>query len=354
MSLELGPLPFRGDTTPYRSPEGRRQRRKRDRLAATAAAGAPAPPRGVPVPVLAGAEGESLSVIGELSILPDTLAPKDVAFQLGATRDRMRQSVAAATVSHGVGLGVILLVLSLFPAQVYESIQPNRENYGIVWLPEAGPGGGGGGGGNESLEVPRPVELEGPDESELSVPVAPESDFVEPEVEPEAAEPERLNIPAVTMAAALQTLPGVMDHIDDARENLSQGAGTGGGGGTGAGTGIGPGEGPGLGPGEGGGVGGGVYRPGSGIKNPSVLREVKPQYTLEAVRAQVRGTVHVEVVVLPDGTVGDATVIKSLDHVFGLDAEAIKAARQWRFVPGTRFGTPVAVAVVLELFFNLS
>ena len=144
MSLELGPLPFRGDTTPYRSPEVRRQRRKRDRLVAKAAAGVLAPPRRVPVPDLAGAEGESLSVIGELSILPDTLAPKDVAFQLGATRDRMRQSVAAAVASHGVGLGVILLLLSLFPAQVYKSIQPNRENYGIVWLPEAGPGGGGG------------------------------------------------------------------------------------------------------------------------------------------------------------------------------------------------------------------
>ena len=352
MSLELGRLAFRGDATPYRSPEGRRQRRKRDRLAAKAAAGVPAPPRRVPVP--AGAEGESLSVLGELSILPDTLAPKDVAFQLGATRDRMGQSFAAAALSHGVGLGVILLLLSLMPARVYEVIQPNRENYGIVWLPEEGPGGGGGGGGNESLEVPRPVELEGPDESELSVPVAPEPDFVEPEVEPDTAEPEPLNIPAVTMAAALQTLPGVMDHIDASRDTLSQGAGTGGGGGTGTGTGIGPGEGPGLGPGEGGGVGGGVYRPGSGIQNPSVLREVKPQYTLEAVRAQVRGTVHVEVVVLPDGTVGDVTVIKSLDHVFGLDAEAIKAARQWRFVPGTRFGTPVAVAVVLELFFNLS
>jgi len=353
MSLELGPLPFRGDTTSYRSPEGRRQRRKRDRLAAKAAAGVPAPPRGVPVPILAGAEGESLSVIGELSILPDTLAPKDVAFQLGATRDRMRRSVAAAAASHFVGAGAILLLLSLFPAQMYESIQPNRENYGIVWLPEEGPGGGGGGGGNESLEVPRPVELEGPDESELSVPVAPEADFVEPEVEPETAEPERLNIPAVTMAAALQTLPGAMDHIDDARENLSQGAGTGGGGGTGAGTGIGPGEGPGLGPGEGGGVGGGVYRPGSGVETPQPLRMVDPNYTSEAMRAQVQGEVWLEVVVLPDGTVGDIIITKSLDRVFGLDEEAIKAARLWRWRPGTRFGEAVPVRVPIAIEFHL-
>ena len=31
--------------------------------------------------------------------------------------------------------------------------------------------------------------------------------------------------------------------------------------------------------------------------------------------------------------------------VFGLDQEAIKAAKQFRFVPGTRFGEPVAVLV---------
>ncbi len=203
------------------------------------------------------------------------------------------------------------------------------------------------------MEVPQPVELEGPDEAELSIPVEPEPDFVEPEVEPETEQPPLLNIPAVTTAAALQTLPGVMDHIEAARESLSQGAGSGGGGGTGTGTGVGTGDGPGLGPGEGGGVGGGVYRPGSGIENPEVLREVRPDYTPEAMRAKVQGTVQLEVVVLPNGSVGDVTVIKSLDRVFGLDDEARKAARQWRFAPGTRFGTPVAVAVVLELFFSL-
>jgi TonB family protein len=39
--------------------------------------------------------------------------------------------------------------------------------------------------------------------------------------------------------------------------------------------------------------------------------------------------------VLPDGSVGRVAVVKSLDGSFGLDAEAVKAARQWRFTPGT-------------------
>ena len=58
-------------------------------------------------------------------------------------------------------------------------------------------------------------------------------------------------------------------------------------------------------------------------------------------RAKVQGTVLLECVVLPDGTVGDVEVVRSLDPTFGLDQEAIKAARQWRFAPGTRFGDPV-------------
>ena len=98
---------------------------------------------------------------------------------------------------------------------------------------------------------------------------------------------------------------------------------------------------------------GGVYLPGWGIVNPRLLREVKPQYTSEALRAKVTGTVELELVVLPDGTVGDVRITRSLDPDFGLDEEAIKAARQWLFEPGTRFGAPVAVLLKLALEFNL-
>ncbi len=46
-------------------------------------------------------------------------------------------------------------------------------------------------------------------------------------------------------------------------------------------------------------------------------------------------------------------ITRSLDPVFGLDSEAIKAAKQFRFVPGTRFGEPVAVLVSFEIEFTL-
>ena len=56
---------------------------------------------------------------------------------------------------------------------------------------------------------------------------------------------------------------------------------------------------------------------------------------------------------MPDGSVGDVRVTKSLDSVFGLDQEAIKAARRWRFKPGFLQGQPVPVIITIELTFTL-
>jgi outer membrane biosynthesis protein TonB len=62
-----------------------------------------------------------------------------------------------------------------------------------------------------------------------------------------------------------------------------------------------------------------------------------------------------EAIVRPDGTVdpGSIRITRSLDPVFGLDAQAIIAVRQWRFRPGTLHGQAVAVFVNVELKFTL-
>ncbi len=271
---------------------------------------------------------------------------------LGVQRGRIRGALGASFGSHLLGVVLVLLVVRTAPV---EQIFEERTNYDIVWIPQAGPGGGGGGGGNESLEMPRQVEVVG--EDAIDVPVeAPEEVEAPPEVAPEP-EPEPLDfdnmqLSAVPMAASLQTRTGLLDGLLSGALD-SAGSGSGGGAGEGSGGGIGPGQGDGLGPGEGGGSGGGVFRPGSGVEIPRMLRNVTPRYTAEAMRAKVQGVVLVEAVVLPDGSVGDVTVIRSLDKVFGLDEEAIKAARQMRFLPGTRFGEPVAVLVTIELTFTL-
>jgi len=94
-----------------------------------------------------------------------------------------------------------------------------------------------------------------------------------------------------------------------------------------------------------------VFKPGNGVSAPVVVKDVKPQYTADALRAGVQGTVTLDCVVQPDGTVAKVRVTKGLDP--GLDQEAIKAVRQWRFKAGRKDGKPVAVRVALEMTFTL-
>jgi len=94
-----------------------------------------------------------------------------------------------------------------------------------------------------------------------------------------------------------------------------------------------------------------VYKPGDGVSAPVVIKKVKPQYTADAMRAKIEGVVTLECVVKTDGTIGDVKVTTSLDA--GLDQEAIKAVKQWRFEPGTKDGKPVPVLITLEMTFTL-
>ena len=65
-------------------------------------------------------------------------------------------------------------------------------------------------------------------------------------------------------------------------------------------------------------------------------------------RMKVQGAVDLECVVKKDGTVGDCRVVKSLDKQYGMDQEAMKAARQWLFTPAhTKEGEAVDIIVVI-------
>jgi TonB family protein len=275
--------------------------------------------------------------------------PIDVHFSFEHRQSRV--GVGASVAAHVVMVLLAIVVARYRPEpRIYES-PPELKTDRLVFLAEPGPGGGGGGGGNRMKEPPRVAELPGKDK--ITVPVEKKPDPTPPPKveEPETPPLEALNIPVMNMAASQQMLPGTIQSGNVATE--SQGPGSGGGAGTGTGTGVGSGQGSGLGEGRGGGTGGGAYRPGAGITLPRVLREVKPQYTADAMRAKVQGSVWLECIVMPDGSVGEVKVTKSLDPIFGLDQEAIKAARNWRFSPGMRQGQPVPVIITIELTFTL-
>ena len=94
-----------------------------------------------------------------------------------------------------------------------------------------------------------------------------------------------------------------------------------------------------------------VYDPGNGVMAPVIVKEVKPKYTNAARSKKVQGSVLLQTIVDDDGSVGEVTVMRSLDSE--LDQEAIVALKQWEFRPGTREGKPVPVRFTCELTFTL-
>ncbi|HSS21659.1 MAG TPA: energy transducer TonB [Pyrinomonadaceae bacterium] len=155
----------------------------------------------------------------------------------------------------------------------------------------------------------------------------------------------------------------------------SNGPGTDGGMGTNRGTGVGDGEGTGVGPGSGGNIGGnrndgpGCCGPGGGrgsgvevdpdrnyspaqvTERAHVLAKPEPQYTEDARKSGVSGSVILRVVFARTGEVTNIRAVSTLP--FGLTERAIAAARQIRFRPAMRDGHPVNVSMQLEYNFNL-
>jgi TonB family protein len=65
----------------------------------------------------------------------------------------------------------------------------------------------------------------------------------------------------------------------------------------------------------------------------------------------VEGAVLLEIVILPDGTVSDVHVLRSLDK--GLDQNAVETARQWRFKPALGpDNRPVSTKISFEVNFR--
>lgn len=289
---------------------------------------------------------------GHLSVHVEGAHPPEVVFSLEQQSKRLGPAFLTSFVMQIVAV-LLVVALSRYGVSMAgtPAILPEEPNSNIVWLSQPGPGGGGGGGGNQMKEPPRQAELPGKDK--ITVPVS-KPVQIEPlkqaRVEPEPIA--QLNIPAQELSASALELPGAIE-APPGPPTPSQGSGAGGGAGSGRGSGIGSGTGSGLGQGSGGGTGGGVYQPGNGVTIPVKVREVKPAYTSDAMRAKIQGTVWLQCVVRPDGSITDVQVVKSLDPVFGLDQEAIKAARQWMFRPGTRLGQPVSVQITIEMEFTL-
>jgi TonB family protein len=228
------------------------------------------------------------------------------------------------------------------------------------------PQGGGGGGREDS----RPASFGKVPQASLDIP-----QVVAPNPNPPPM-PKNPSLPvAATVVADPMLVPAdarVLPYGDYKSKSTdpSSGPGTGNGIGTGTGGGIGPGEGGGLGPGRGGGMGGGDRRDGGGgpggggggdysriftgkdvTTKARLLSKPEPQYTEEARKNQITGTVVLKVVFASSGQVTNIQTMRGLPN--GLTEKAIAAARQIKFVPATKDGHQVSMWMQLEYNFNL-
>jgi TonB family protein len=230
--------------------------------------------------------------------------------------------------------------------------------------PEKAAGGGGGG-----RQDPKPASFGKTPQASLTVP-----QVVAPDPKPPQIKNPSLPVAATVVADPLLVPPDarVLPYGDFKSKSTdpSSGPGTGNGIGTGTGGGIGPGEGGGIGPGRGGNIGGGDRNDGGGgpgggggggydriftgkdvTTKARLISKPEPQYTEDARKNQITGTVVLKVVFGSNGSVSNIRTVSGLPY--GLTERAIAAARQIKFVPATKDGHQVSMWMQLEYNFNL-
>ena len=95
------------------------------------------------------------------------------------------------------------------------------------------------------------------------------------------------------------------------------------------------------------------YKPGlKGVGYPQCIYCPDPHYSKQARRKRLEGTVLMQIIVQPDGSVTDVKVIKSPDAE--LSSMAVEGVSQWRFKPARLpDGEAVRVPVVVDVNFRL-
>ena len=94
-----------------------------------------------------------------------------------------------------------------------------------------------------------------------------------------------------------------------------------------------------------------ALRVGPGVSPPKPLHRVEPQYTGEARRAGLNGSVVLQSVIKTDGTIDILRVVNGMP--LGLTENAIAALNQWQFDPAVKQGKRVDVVVNIEINFHL-
>jgi TonB family protein len=256
-----------------------------------------------------------------------------------------KRSALLSGLVHAAAIVAVLTITGVKnPSVIWKPVTLVGRDIGRYLAPVPREKAGGGGGGTRSEtraslgRLPRPAPRQ----------------FTPPVVIYENLNPQLPMEPTIVMTSAIALATLDLPRFGDPHGvsgPASGGRGSDGGIGDGTGTGVGDNQGPGYGPGpgDGGVTGGGGFR--DAVTEPVLLWKIEPEYTDEARRAKVQGTVVLRIEVDTHGQAQNITVRQGLG--LGLDERAIEAVRRWRFRPGYRNGKPSVTAALVQVNFRL-
>ena len=280
----------------------------------------------------------------KLPPLKTTSQPVDVP-EIWSKNTQFSRVQVVSILVHAVGISLIVLVPLLFPGLISppgaKAFNPDQGPVDVSpYLPHIAPGAlKAGGGGGQHNDAPA---------SRGKLPKFSWTQFAAPTAKP-------IERPQIVMTPTIVGNPDIKmpevkapnwgDPLGKPSDNLSMG--------NGHGSGVGNGNGAGLGPGYGYNTGGGYPNAGSGgYGEPACYYAPRAEYTDEAVKVKIQGTVDMTAIVTAEGHVIDPQIVKGLG--FGLDENAKNVVRTWRCTPARGpDGKPAAVRVVIEHTFSL-
>ena len=250
-----------------------------------------------------------------------------------------RLSMLGSALLHVLAIVLVLALTAVHPPPI-EVVSRAVFLRGALSMPLAPPAEGGGGGGQRSLAPPSKGRPPRPARRVFTAPVA-----LIRETEP------LLPVePAILSAQALPA-PDLPDFGDPrgVAGPPSGGPGSGGGYGNGRGGGIGDDAGPFFGNGPAGPGGTGMDY--AVLVQPVLLFKREPEYSEDARKARLQGTVTLLIEIDARGVPRNIRVSRGLG--LGLDERAVEAVRTWRFRPATRNGKPVPSGARVDVNFRL-
>jgi TonB family protein len=87
------------------------------------------------------------------------------------------------------------------------------------------------------------------------------------------------------------------------------------------------------------------------LSGPVPLQKVDPKYPPTLITERVTGEVILYAVIRRDGSVDSIQLVRGIDEQ--LDANAIRALRQWKFRPGAKQGIPIELEAIVHIPFRL-